>query len=40
MSVGMVIGSGGCNIKQLRSIAECYIDVKQDRVKYIGVAVV
>ena len=37
MSVGMVIGSGGCNIKQLRSIAECHIDVKKDRVKYIEI---
>jgi hypothetical protein len=31
-TIGMVIGSGGCNMKQMRSIARCGVIVEKDKV--------
>ena len=33
MTIGMVIGSGGCNLKQLSSIARCGVIVEKDKVR-------
>ena len=33
MTEGMVIGNGGCNIKQLRSIAPCGVIVRKNEVR-------
>ena len=30
-SAGMIIGSGGCNVKQLRSIAQCCVKVESEK---------
>ena len=34
MTVGMVIGSGGCNMKQLYRIAQCCIKVDQEKARH------